>query len=786
MLTPQAGRRLRFLPDALLIVGSLLLFAPSLPWLFSDYLGSPACDMNIAYRHYLRFATRWLHQGVIPQWNPHIFCGTAFLPSTCATLHHPLNAALLYLFPLPFAANLAIIAHTLIFALGVAWWGRLTGLGRWHAAFAGIMAVASGALVPRIFAGHFTIVSTFSAAPWFLSACHATARRQTGWVSASLWGALMLLGGHLQMAYYGFMLAGVVVIAAGLETPGRFPAARLGKQLLIYAGVVALAMAVAGLEMLPVADVLRDSARLASPDTSWVRRFSLPPENLLLLLFPDALGQPLTYMGRWFWWEASPYCGVTIIMLLAVFIAAGRGALRSVAVPLAVLAVATLLAVAPAVPVLDRLAMLIPGWTALRGHAKIFMFALVAAALLAAHGLQALGARNQRAWIALRVAALVVGLAALAAAGGLFDAAIMPYASSNDVLASRLSGPDPATPQGVAVLKSSLAGAATHTLVICAVLVALSFAGPWLSGPKGQLLLALTCVAELALLALPVCNAHFRPDDPRALWTVAAHLRETRDYGRVELLPTGLVNAAMTPALSTPGGNDVNISAAYNTFLSAVEGRFGGQPHLHVQVQGESPLWDYAALKYILIPQEAAMQDNLPLEKAFEAGNLVAWRRKTALPYAAIFPAARWVADDERAIFAQLTGSDFAQRHEWALLAGKPQPLPAAPQGAGVAGAEATRLSPTEIRVTAGKSGVLVVAEGFSRHWRAQDASGTKLPVYRANGAFLGVPVIRPGEVSLRYANPYFLWGRVVSVVAFLGIIGAVAGTELKRRRKAG
>ncbi|MEM3486563.1 MAG: hypothetical protein QXI12_13200, partial [Candidatus Methanomethyliaceae archaeon] len=156
---------------------TLVVFAPSLPYLTTEYLGHSATDMNIAYRHYLTFGVRWLGSGILPQWNPHIFCGTQFLPSTCATLHHPINALLLITLPLPLAANIIIIIHMMLLGCGVTFWSRTLRLSPIPSALAGILAVSSSGAVGRVFAGHFTIVSTLPWAIWFLALVHNVVRR---------------------------------------------------------------------------------------------------------------------------------------------------------------------------------------------------------------------------------------------------------------------------------------------------------------------------------------------------------------------------------------------------------------------------------------------------------------------------------------------------------------------------------------------------------------------------------------------------------------------------------
>jgi len=771
-------------PYAAVALGTLLLFIPSLAQWGNNYLGYVGTDMNIAYRHYLTFGVRWLRQGIIPQWNPHIFCGTVFLPSTCATLYHPINLLILTLFPLPLAANLAILFHVAVLGCAVAYWGKLVEITKPLRVVAGILAVASSAVVGRIYAGHFTILCTLPWAICFLASVHAAIRhRPKQWLMAACFAALMLLGGHLQMAYYAFLLGTVVVISA-LAQEEELDAKHLGRTMGLYAAACAAAALLAAIELVPVIDTIRTSARVATADTAWIRRFSLPVENLLMLFYPNILGTPSNYMGRWFWWEASPVSGVGVLLLaLAPMLILDVDRLRKFGVPLALLGVSTLLAIVMNIPYLADCMRFLPGWRALRGHAKIFAFGQVVLPLLATAGLEALLRGEKRVRDVLLWACFLVGLGAAALVAGVADNTVLAYARSEGVLRDRLYGPDPFTPSGVQTLSKAVRAAGWHTLVMTLLLGCLTFSMQKF-GRIALPMLVSTILAEGLILSVPLANVNFLPSDQPELSQISSRLKADGRADRIEMLPDGLVNAAMSYDLLTPGGNDVNVSRYYDTFLSAVDRQFGGEPHLHVRALQLSVLWNYAALRYLLIPSNQQVREDVGLAKVQEMGGYTVWERNGTLPYAHMASRIRWVPDDERQIFDALAETTSSRTTEHTILVGNERPLPPL-STQGPKTLRVKRNSPGTIEISVDSAGLLVVAEGYSPHWHAYDATGQALPVMRANGAFLAIPVENAsgGTVTLRYENPAFFLGRLITFVSIILACGLAILAHRKTRK---
>jgi hypothetical protein len=82
--------------------------------------------------------------------------------------------------------------------------------------------------------------------------------------------------------------------------------------------------------------------------------------------------------------------------------------------------------------------------------------------------------------------------------------------------------------------------------------------------------------------------------------------------------------------------------------------------------------------------------------------------------------------------------------------------------------------SPDRIRLEgmAVRPCVLVAANNFDPHWRAELPDGTLLPTFRADHAFLGVGIDHPGafRLDLSYANPHIWWLNLGSLLG-LGLM---------------
>jgi hypothetical protein len=314
------------------------------------------------------------------------------------------------------AATWIQAARLLIAAFGAFLFARVLGLRRRAALVAAATFVSAGFL--QLWRAH-ALASVGALTPWLLAAAVAVARRATrrGVVHLAVTGAVAFLAGHPETLYQSAFLvrlAGVPVVAARLARRRRRGAAVRSAGALVAAG--ALGALLAAPAALPFLEALQVS-------TSWLVRASghVPPaeEPLASVLGRLATAASLLWRGdpldgSWtgsvsFADAGSGAVGAGALVLAAAGLAARR---RRLALSWGVLGLAGLL-VSVHAPLVAGAARLVP-WLGRSLLDRLSLWWVVAAAVLAGLGVEALGRREARRAAAAAGAALLVLVAALA------------------------------------------------------------------------------------------------------------------------------------------------------------------------------------------------------------------------------------------------------------------------------------------------------------------------------------------------------------------------------------
>ena len=753
---------------------AMLPFAAALPVLTYHFLGSYQTDLNLQYRHFIGFAVRWLQQGVLPCWNPHTFCGGPFLPNTSATIFSPSCAPLLLALAQPLSINLVILTHCVLLAAGAVWWARSRGLSYTAALMSGVLAACSSVMPCRVFAGHYTIITTLAWFPWVLGLHdrHLNGRQ----VPAAVFGALcalMFFGGHIQYAYYTFLLLSVNLLIAGLRGARWRAPGWLRTQVIFHLTAGAVAVLIAGIELLPLADTMRYSARAGVKGVEWLRFFSMPPENYLSLLAPQFLGSGTEYWGRWYWWETTTYMTWTG---LALVVAAAVGAGDRRPARLMILSGMTvLLGSAGFLPGLREVVGLIPVWEFFRGHAKILGPGLIIAAVVAAHGYDALRrSPDRRPNIGPICAIVALGLLCIVMIAASNHLVPAWFLRSDDRMALTDSPDAPLRSLALSTWNRAFALAAVWAFLVCAWLVARPrlTAGIW---SACGLILAL---ADGLFFAVPHASATFSPARDQPLAEVASYLRGQNKPARAEFPGVFLAADPVTAGFETLGGHDINVTKYFSTFAAAVLGDPPGWPYLNFVADRESPLLDAANVGFWVLPrpEEASGLVRAGLQPAGSAGGLTILRRPRALPRAYVTGTARFIKDDEQAVWQALVGMpDF---HRGVILTGSPadkvpdEDFPPVEAPVNSQGLHRTA-------VTAPRDGWLVLADGYSPRWQAA-IRGEPVKVFRANGLFRAVRVRAGDEVVFSLDRKPLAAGSLMSAA---GLIWLTVALVRGRRR---
>ncbi|MCH8978543.1 MAG: hypothetical protein IH945_04785 [Armatimonadetes bacterium] len=334
-----------------------------------------------------------------PYWNPYQLMGTPLLANSQSGGFYPLHI-LVGVLHVPTAFGVALLAwfHLAWSGLGVFRLSRALGAGEHGAVAGGALFATSPFMVSWV--GLASVVTTVCWIPWALYFTFQVFRGERPLRSAAL-GALclgmMLLGGHLQFAAYGFMA--VVLMAAWLAVAFGSEG-RLGRKIGLAVGMVAVGGCLAAPQIMPVLDYGQYRHRNPSPTRDGYAGYvatSVKGFQLSGLAFPALLGSPgKSIAGEVPWpsyWpgyikrganyaESSLYLGPVAILLLAGLVRRrGWRAMGSVGV---VGVVGLLLAMGT--PLNRLLYFYFPGWAATGSPGRSVALFMVAACVLAAFG----------------------------------------------------------------------------------------------------------------------------------------------------------------------------------------------------------------------------------------------------------------------------------------------------------------------------------------------------------------------------------------------------------------
>jgi hypothetical protein len=262
------------------------------------------------WRH---FAAATLHAGLLPLWNPYQFSGTPFVANSQSAVFYPGNI-LFYLLPTARAFAYSAVLHLTLAGWFLYLLLRRMGCSQLAALFGGIVYAYSAWQVAWLQLPTFLATSCWI--PLLLRQVLAIGGRGNresrekqfkiqnpkskiqnpiAGNMAALGGivGLMLLAGHLQIAFYG-LLAAVLLAIARLVTGGRsYGGAFAGRMLAAYLGALALGMMLAAPQLLPTIELSGRSHRVGKPTApgySAYTEYALPARNLVTLLLPDFYG----------------------------------------------------------------------------------------------------------------------------------------------------------------------------------------------------------------------------------------------------------------------------------------------------------------------------------------------------------------------------------------------------------------------------------------------------------------------------------------------------------------
>ena len=313
------------------------------------------------------------------------------------------------------------VGHLLWGGMGLYLLARGQGLGRWPATVAAGTFQASPYLLAQAFEGHAPHVWAACWFPWaFWAFAEHRAGRVRGLLALPPILALTYLTGHPQE---WFLLVTALSLWVAADTVSSLfkdhrPRMRASASLVGWAGILAVGIGLAAVEVLPAIEVLpwvQNGPQGEGPSTI-SKNYQVHLVNVLQLLSPRALGGPDDYFGHDNYWESVLGFGLVTLVLIGAGTVLWRGQPK-VRGWLVMVLLATWFAAGRQLGLLTVLSWIVPGMSWFRVPARSLFLASVGTAVLAGFGTQALQKKLERTdqWrrfaIRLgRIGILVIGL----------------------------------------------------------------------------------------------------------------------------------------------------------------------------------------------------------------------------------------------------------------------------------------------------------------------------------------------------------------------------------------
>ena len=738
-----------------------------------------------------------LRAGEYPLWNPYLFLGMPSYASLAFTPYvFPLSDLLAALCKLPFAPPLGwLLFYCLAAGYGVFLTLRSLRASFWAASLGGIAFMLQPHLVSMGVFGHGSKLASVAFLPylaWIALHLRAPGRRLLWTGALGLVVGLQLLRGHPQIAFYGFLLLGLmglVEIAGGLRR--GTPRAELGRYTAGLAGGVLLGVGIAAVLLLPVRAYapgsIRGAGETGGATYQYATNWSLSPRELATFFVPSAMGfGEGTYVGDMPFTNFPNYLGLAVLLFGGAAFVLLRGRLL---VTLGVVAgLALVVSFGRHMPLVyglfyDHL----PYFNKFRVPVMILVLLQLAGCLLLGLGLTALWGRAPRdltfrhpptardaTRLALAAATLAVLLVVL----------VQPWSGA---LAGRVAQNPrlPGEARGVyaEIARRLLQGDGLRLsglLIANAGVVLLLWRRKLPADAAGALLIGLTL--------LDLGSVDRRMVSPQRTWRglpsriASPPASQERDTPLVQWLAARPREGAAPVRILAPGPGFMN-----NEWMSHGIASAGGyhpaklaryESLVNTSRQTLDPeLLDLFAVRYVVL---AARLQSTDLAPAYEGSEGVVYENLRAQPRAWV--TGRWELLGGSECRARLLAADF-DRQRVALLESPPQPA-ADSSATGTARITAFGANHVGLEVEASAPALLVLAEAYHSGWRAR-VNGIPQAVLPADCILraVAVPAGR-STVELEFHDPALRRGLVLSLLSLVAA-GALLGLGLWPSRSA-
>ncbi|UCG29636.1 MAG: YfhO family protein [candidate division WOR-3 bacterium] len=748
---------------------------------------------------------KWIgEQEEMPLWYPHVFGGVPVLGSPVGGPLAPL-AQLREIMPPHVVLAFSLVIFLFLAGLGTYLYLKAMGLSIYTAALGAVIYQFIGNLATTPAAGHAGRAASIAMFPLILYFIHSALRskRILFFLLAALTTAFAFYEGHFQITYYGllFILAYVFyyLIAHRKENSKRDVIKILGYGLLTVITICLLMAAI----WLPVLSGLGTAARGVERGYEYATSWAMPPLEIVDVFIPTFSGILDNYWGVNSFKIHLEYFGVIAIILaaLAVVLYWRKRYVKFYSIAAFVV---VLVAIGNATPFFRIPYALVPGFRLFRAPALIFYLTSFSMVVLGAVAFESIFVdkkekQSKRLFVVVGVVVAVFLLIALVfSIGG--DSLVQSMQTSMNSKLSSLWGTQAARAK-LSNLRSnypSLVGGTWRTAIF-----ALLIAGAIYLSMKRKvkvwifslLLIAFALVDQLSIVSkfLPQAPA---PEKYYAADDVTRFIKEDTTTFRV--FPTPWYEHAsdlflLYHNLQSAGGYIPNPLKRYQEYIGAGQSVMFTPTNL---VQYPSCL-DMLNIKYVIAPAlpvdisqyDPQVQAVITRIRVFLSRFQLVFtgRRYTVYQNQHSIPRAHLVHD--YAVYEESETMNIirSQGHDpylSVLLEEEPEFIFSDSRDSAASDVvELLKYEPNEIicLVETESPGLLVVADNWHPDWQAfVDGKGTR--VYIANHTFRAVYVSEgKHEVTMKYVSAGFIYGRIISVIALLLVVGiCVIGIKFK------
>ncbi|MDD4857374.1 MAG: hypothetical protein PHD74_04615, partial [Candidatus Krumholzibacteria bacterium] len=273
--------------------------------------------------HFATVGEKALAQGTYPLWNPYIFCG---MPSYASLAFTP------YVYPLSFVTHVLrqylhfpemtwLLIHYLMAGIGVYLLARSLGARSSLSILAGM----SFMIMPNYVAigsyGHGSQACSIAYMPFALLFARYIMEGRRRLAAASCLAIVLgfqMLRGHVQIAYYTYLLIGLLFIFESVHLLRAGKPLAVAKNFVFLAAASIVAVGIASVLILPVkayaAHSIRGGGGAGGLDYGYATGWSLHPKEMLTFVFPWAFGYGYpTYWGAMPFTNYPNYLGIVTV-----------------------------------------------------------------------------------------------------------------------------------------------------------------------------------------------------------------------------------------------------------------------------------------------------------------------------------------------------------------------------------------------------------------------------------------------------------------------------------------